>query len=140
MTELRDLRDWEDIGTLTVPSLLGPLLIVTFEQSRSPKGVAQTTTEVRRLDALEDPTAERYLLGATLKELRDGTVEAHGVDLMPHQDDWYWFDPWPPEQGAIHYHTVLKYGDGVTNLREHALQTLKHARARGVKIKVPIRG
>lgn len=126
-----------DIQTITVPSHIGPLLIVTFEQSRSTKGVAQATLSVAS-DASLTAVSESTVLGQVLRQLRASTLEAHGVDVMPHQDDWYWLDPWPPKRGEFHYHTKLKYGDGVSNLRDHAAFTLRMAQARGVEIRIPI--
>lgn len=126
-----------DIRTVTVPSHIVPLLIVTFEQSRSTKGVAQVSLSA--VDSgLTTDVSESVVLREVLHQLRASTLEAHGVDVMPHQDDWYWMDPWPPKRGEFHYHTKLKYGDGVTNLRDHAAFTLRMAQARGVEIRIPI--
>lgn len=117
------------------PSLVGPLLLVTFEQSRSPKGVAQAS--LRWNTSFKDRDY-RFVLQQVLRQLRENTIEAHGFDVMPPYDELYWLDPWPPD-GDFHLHTTLKFGDGVTNLREHAAFILRMAEARGTKIRVPIR-
>lgn len=134
-----------DIEVCKIPSHFStPQLIATFEQSRSPKGVAVGQTEwseeLSQSTSTVGDLVYRTTLGSVLKQLRAATIEAHGVDVMPHQDDWYWLEPWPPRVGSLSwiYRTILKYGDGVTSLRDHAAFTLRMAEARGVKIRIPI--
>lgn len=130
------MTDPDDLFVKTVPSHLGPLLVVTFKQSESPKGVAVASTPCH----MDFEKNEEFYLRQTIRQLRESTIEAHGFDVMPPHDELYYFDPWPPPEPMvyIHWRTTLRWGDGKTNLRDYAAFMLKQAAARGVQIRVPI--